>query len=810
MRVPLTLLTALCVLACALPAGARAGTYTTVSCGDPDTHQMTGRSGFPPGWAFTEYQPGSGNWSTFASCGSWGGGFGLRTNPIGGRVPYPQWGRIYFSPPADTGVAGVRVARAFRRPYPAPYVVPLLATSPADWCHTYWDGCSVGNLGNGSDPANLAELGGSAWFQLYCDGSQGCPRDGLAAWQVFGARITLSDGHAPSFAGAPTGLPSAAAIGGSPTVEIGGSDRGGGLLRAEVLADGQVLGSASFDSNGHCDTSFHTDLVPCPLTGSRPLGADTTKVADGDHAISARLTDVSGNTTSYALGTKTIDNHAPGAVTPSVVGGDGWRGANAFDVTWENSAADHGSAIAAAHYRLCSTDATPTCTTGKQTGAGITRLTGLSVPASGDYTLTVWLEDAAGNADAAGASAPVHLRYDADPGAPQMQSRSAWLNAQEASVHAVAIAAPAGGASVAGYAVSYDGSDPGTTIDAPADAHGDAVYGPPPGGWPDGRVRVKARAIAATGVASAQVGLATIRVDSTAPELTVAGAGTPSDWRPAPVVLTLGARDAGSGMGAADAGQAVESGGYVAYSLDGQPLRRVGGDEATVAVSGVGAHALTFRAYDAAGNVSADRTVAFLIGRPQTALAEPNFGFWDRSVNPGTTFTAAPSFGNTCPGELALTPARDTYVDEAQPDAAFGSATGLVVRSAPAGNARTLLAFDLPAPGGCTITSAALRVHASATTAGRAIQAFRAGGSWDGDTSWATRPGAVGAPAAAGAAAGGLSFDVTEQVRGIYAHGDNGLMLRDSSDGAAPTAGQAYGSSESVPGERPELIVRYG
>jgi signal peptidase I len=655
-----------------LPGAAHAGTYTTVSCGDPDTHRMTGRSGFPPGWGAAEYQPGSGNWDTPSSCSTWGSGFGLGTNAIGGRVPYPQWGRLYFAPPADTSVDRVRVARALRRANSWPYVVPMLATSPVDWCHIYWSECTVGNFSDPGDPANVAELGSSAWFELYCDGGEGCARDGWGIWKVFGARITLRDDHDPVIA-------SVSSSGGAVTVR--GSDRGGGLLRAEVLAGDRVLATQSFDSNGRCETDFHTDLVPCPLSGTRTLAA-------GAGATRVRLVDVAGNATSYSI--------------------------------------------------------------------------------------------------------------EPAPVAPALESRDAWLNAGQASAYGVAMEAPG---PVAGYAVTHDGSEPGTAIDVAADADGRAVYGPPPGGWPDGRVVIRARTISTSGLASEQTGSARIRVDRSAPVLTVAGAGNPGDWQPAPVTISLGARDSGSGMGAAEDDRPVESGAYIAYTLDGRPLERVGGDEAAVEVPDVGPHTLTFRAYDAAGNVSADRTVTFRLGRPDSVLSDPGFGFWARTANPATTFTAAPSFADGCPGAVTLTPSRDTYVDEGRPHTASGSAPDLVIRSAAAADARALLAFDLPAPEGCHVASASLVLHPSAPGAERPVAVYRASGSWDEDTTWATRPGTVGPPA--------TPLDVTALVRGIYAHGDDGLIVRDAAEGAAQPAGQSFGSADGVAAQRPQLVVRF-
>ena len=812
-----------CFLVFALrPGTALAGTYDVTSCGDPDSHQMSGQSGYPAGWGFSEYAPGSGNWRTFASCSSWGGGFGFQTNTNGGSVPYPQWGQLSFSPPADTSVSEVRLARAARRPNANPFVVPMLASDSIagagiDWCHTYWSSCTVGDYAHPSSSANLVDVagGGSTWFQLYCDGSQGCPRDGQATWWVFGARITLLDANLPTFSSAPAGgLVTSSILTGSSSVTVSSADRGGGLLRAELLAGSQVVASSSFDTNGRCNTSFRIDLVPCPLSGSRTLTLNSTTLADGGYAMSVRLTDVGGNQASSALGIKTVDNHAPAQVAVSVDGGEGWRATNSFSASWTNSTADAGSPIAEADYKICSTGQSPTCTNGSQAGTAIHQLTGLSVPAAGDYTLQVWLKDQAGNVDAGTVSAPVHLRWDqGTPGSVRLGTPgSYWLGAQGATTYSEqlqpASAVPASG--IAGYAVTVDGSVPGTSVTVAADGQGNARYGPPAGGWPEGAVTIKARAIAGNGQAG-PVGQTTLHVDRTAPATGALGTGNGSDPQPGPITVTLHATDAGSGMGGADPDQPLESGGYIAYTLDGGGLQKVRGGSAKVTVSGDGLHTLVVRAYDVAGNVSTDRTVAVSLGPPGGALAFTGLGFTARSTNPNASFTAAPSFGSSCPAQATLTPSRDTYVDAAQPASSFVTAAQLVVRSAAGQNARALLGFNLPAANGCVVTAATLRLHAGGSTRGRTLAAYRLGSAWDETVTWSTRPGASGDPALAESIdSGWVSFDLTGVLQDVYRYGDNGLVVRDANEGARPAAGQAFDASEGDPALRPQLIVSFG
>ena len=67
--------------------------------------------------------------------------------------------------------------------------------------------------------------------------------------------------------------------------------------------------------------------------------------------------------------------------------------------------------IARARYRLCPA-AAATCVDGSRRGHRTSTALRLSVPAPGEYTLRVWLEDAAGNHDPDRASDPVALRFD--------------------------------------------------------------------------------------------------------------------------------------------------------------------------------------------------------------------------------------------------------------------------------------------------------------------------------------------------------------------------------------------------------------
>ena len=104
-------------------------------------------------------------------------------------------------------------------------------------------------------------------------------------------------------------------------------------------------------------------------------------------------------------------DHTPPAPPASltVEGGEGWRQAPAFSVGWENPSEQH-APIAAARWRLAPL-AGGACSEGRVGAPGITRLDGLSAPGEGEYELSVWLEDAAGNHDPAFGRV-AHVRVD--------------------------------------------------------------------------------------------------------------------------------------------------------------------------------------------------------------------------------------------------------------------------------------------------------------------------------------------------------------------------------------------------------------
>jgi hypothetical protein len=420
--------------------------------------------------------------------------------------------------------------------------------------------------------------------------------------------------NAPTLAGALTGGGWKRGV-----VNLAGtaSDVGGGVSLTRFSLAGAAVTADNWHSCDRHPSGFNR-LQPCPSAQGFSFDVDTTKVADGAHPLQVWTTDPSGAEGPRTSQTVYVDNTAPAAPTAvKVTGGDGWRPGRSFAVTWANPGAQY-APISSAHWQLCR--AGGSCTTGS--GAG-TVGTSIQVPDQpGDYSLRLWLEDAAGNTNAANVSDPVHLRYDpVPPGEARAAYGNGWINAVDAGDYPLPLDLAAGAAEpisgVAGYSVTTDGSAPDATIEAPGRR---PVYRI--ASLPEGAITIKTRAVSGAGVASVGVGQTQLKVDKSPPAVAVTGAPEASRWVRDPVSLAITASDQPqlSGMAPASANSPVETGGHLGYQLDGGALQRVRGSDATVRVEADGRHLLTYYAVDFAGNRSAERTVEFKIDKtaPET------------------------------------------------------------------------------------------------------------------------------------------------------------------------------------------------
>jgi hypothetical protein len=241
-------------------------------------------------------------------------------------------------------------------------------------------------------------------------GASSCDRSTETRSAIKDVRVTVNDPTAPSISN-PHGSMWAdgAWLAGAQDIAFDASD-GSGISRNEIDVDG----SAVAGGNHGCD---FTQRAPCP-NGGLSAQIDTSKITpDGPHQLTLETIDTAGNPATMSK-TIDVDNTPPAAPSsPAISGGDGWRTGNGFSVSWTNPPADAGAPVAAALYSMCPSDG-GSCVTGTIAGSRVSSISNLKVPSSGDWALTVWLRDAAGNATSSNAAGPVHLRFD--DGAPSV------------------------------------------------------------------------------------------------------------------------------------------------------------------------------------------------------------------------------------------------------------------------------------------------------------------------------------------------------------------------------------------------------
>lgn len=288
-----------------------------------------------------------------------------------------------------------------------------------------------GNLGNETwgAPSGLSGPVGRAWsastsgfdakrvgFHLQCGPGFSCSQGVNGDLRLRGRSFdfTLRD-DAPPAVGDPTGtLLSGGWVRGVRSLSFPAHDTGGGLFDVEAVF---AVGTA-FRSPSSCTVvaGRYARMQPCPAGRTGEWAVDTARLPDGGHDLYLAATDAGGERTLRRFAAY-VDNGAPatpGAV--AVVGGEGWRAANGFELTWANPGGQH-APIARARWLACraSGPRTGECVGGARSENGVHSSGPIELPEAGEWDVSVWLQDAVGNGDPATASAARRLRYDPDP-----------------------------------------------------------------------------------------------------------------------------------------------------------------------------------------------------------------------------------------------------------------------------------------------------------------------------------------------------------------------------------------------------------
>lgn len=232
-------------------------------------------------------------------------------------------------------------------------------------------------------------------------GAGSCPRSGTNALRIRNLTLHVNDDIAPTLTNGRGGLwANAGWLSGTQTAGFDAAD-GSGISQLAIRVDGKEV---AHRTNG-CD---YTQRAPCP-GGGMDQELSTAGFSDGKHALTLSGVDAAGNEGTVSRDVL-IDNTAPASPQQlTLSGGDGWRSANDFSLDWTLPQED-GAPIAGAEWDLC--PATGACVHGSKAGDAIHSLQSLQVPSAGEWTMRLWLRDAAGNQDNRLASSPVKLRFD--------------------------------------------------------------------------------------------------------------------------------------------------------------------------------------------------------------------------------------------------------------------------------------------------------------------------------------------------------------------------------------------------------------
>jgi hypothetical protein len=389
-----------------------------------------------------------------------------------------------------------------------------------------------------------------------------------------------------------------------------------GVKAAWVSVDGIVRGGGNLPCDYHLAT-------PCPT--SQRISAGVAGLSDGPHGWELHSVDTANNETAMS-GTLYMDKNAPQAPSAPVLAGAAatqWRTTNGFGLAWENPSQGAGSPLTAGTLQICpvssttgEVNASPTSCVSRETGAGGTSAT-VPTPGPGIWKARVSLKDALrwGPSSNWGPT----LRFDnVVPAAPVADHLNGWLSDAEIRAQDFRIRKPNGVlpvSGIAGYAVTTNGSAPGTMVTAVAEQQTGSYSAPVDlAGLPEGTSTVRARTISGAGVASAQAASEQVRIDRTAPQ-TVVTSSTTEAWTNRAVEVSLKATDTLSGMSAAAADLAYNKGAYTEYEVDGGASQHTRGADAATVITEPGAHIVTMRAVDVAGNRSATKTLRVNIDR---------------------------------------------------------------------------------------------------------------------------------------------------------------------------------------------------
>ena len=244
------------------------------------------------------------------------------------------------------------------------------------------------------------------------DGRKWCSARGRNFLRTYEAQVRIADVVAPSASIlADTPLGRGEWVGGTQPLNYSASDNVG-VRMAYASASGETAGFQQRPCVFASPEHTFADPIPCP-NGPGTLSVDTRPFPEGTQGLVVQVHDTAGNVGNSPGVTARIDNTAPARVDVSVEGGEAWRNTNDFVVGWTNPPEGDRAPITGAAYKMCPAGA-GSCTGGQRAGSNLSRFD-IAAPAPGEWAVSLWRRDAAGNETETAASVPVALRYDPEP-----------------------------------------------------------------------------------------------------------------------------------------------------------------------------------------------------------------------------------------------------------------------------------------------------------------------------------------------------------------------------------------------------------
>jgi hypothetical protein len=226
-------------------------------------------------------------------------------------------------------------------------------------------------------PAGNIDGASHLYMTAACGGAEGavCPTyAGYAAEaDLYAADVTLDDETSPTVSNVGGPLVGGGTLSGNEDIVFDAGDTGSGVYSASVFVDGAEVSNEVLDANGgHCQTVGQSSdglrdflyEMPCKAALTGDVNLDTTKLADGSHALRVVVDDAAGNTTTAYSGTITTHN----AVAPVSAQGGGLTGASSGTTGSTGTTGPAGSAGAGG--TPGAGGAAETATTGTGTGTG--------------------------------------------------------------------------------------------------------------------------------------------------------------------------------------------------------------------------------------------------------------------------------------------------------------------------------------------------------------------------------------------------------------------------------------------------------